>query len=62
MCVPFIYRALLGIEHLERLPGIRWKLTNLERLAKANPKKLKAQARELEALLRKTLDGRPSES
>lgn len=46
--------AVLGIEHLEQLPGIRWKLRNLERLAKANPKKLKAQARELEALLGKS--------
>ncbi|MEK6211909.1 MAG: nucleotidyl transferase AbiEii/AbiGii toxin family protein [Pseudomonadota bacterium] len=43
--------TLLGIEHLEQLPGIRWKLTNLERLAKANPKKLNAQAQELERLL-----------
>lgn len=42
---------LLGIEHLEQLPGIRWKLENLGRLAKTNPKKLKAQAKELEALL-----------
>ncbi len=45
---------LLGIEHLEQLPGIRWKLENLGRLAKANPKKLKAQAQELERLLGKT--------
>jgi len=44
--------ALLGIEHLEQLPGIRWKLANLERLAKANPKKLKAQAEKLEELLK----------
>ncbi len=43
--------ALLGIEHLEQLPGIRWKLSNLERLAKVNPKKLKAQAGALERLL-----------
>jgi hypothetical protein len=43
--------GLLGIEHLEQLPGIRWKLANLERLARANPKKFKAQAQELEALL-----------
>jgi hypothetical protein len=43
--------ALLGIGHLGQLPGIRWKLANLERLAKANPKKLKAQAEELEKLL-----------
>jgi hypothetical protein len=46
--------ALIGIEHLEQLPGIRWKLMNLEQLAKANPKKLKAQAQELEALLGRT--------
>jgi len=45
---------LLGIEHLEQLPGIRWKLANLERLAKANPKKLKVQARELEKMLGKS--------
>ena len=44
---------LLGIEHLEQLPGIRWKLENLGRLAKANPKKLKEQAQELERLLEK---------
>ena len=47
--------ALLGIEHLEQLPGIRWKLSNLERLAKANPKKLRAQAQELEALFDKNV-------
>ena len=47
--------ALLGIEHLEQLPGIRWKLSNLERLAKANPKKLRAQARKLEALFDKNV-------
>lgn len=45
--------ALLGIGHLEQLPGIRWKLRNLEQLAKANPRKFKAQARELERLLNK---------
>ena len=43
--------ALLGIEHLEQLPGIRWKLANLERLAKANPRKFRAQARDLERIL-----------
>lgn len=42
---------LLGIGHLEQLPGVRWKLENLGRLAKANPKKLKEQAQELERLL-----------
>ena len=45
---------LLGIEHLEQLPGIRWKLENLGRLAKANPKKHKEQAHELERLLSKS--------
>ena len=45
---------LLGIEHLDQLPGIRWRLENLERLSKANPKKLKVQAQELERLLRKS--------
>ena len=44
--------AMLGIDHLEQLPGMRWKLTNLERLAKVNPRKFKAQARELETLLK----------
>ena len=44
---------LLGIAHLEQLPGVRWKLENLGRLAKSNPKKLKEQAQELERLLGK---------
>jgi len=43
--------ALLGFEHLEQLPGIRWKLANIDRLAKANPKKFKAQAQQLELRL-----------
>ena len=47
--------TLLGIEHLEQLPGMRWKLVNLERLAKTNPKKLKAQARELEKVIGKSI-------
>ena len=38
---------LLGIEHLEHLPGIRWKLENLGRLAKSNPKKFREQSQEL---------------
>jgi len=42
---------LLGIGHLERLPGVRWKLENLGRLAKSNPKKLNAQADDLERRL-----------
>ena len=45
---------LLGLGHLEELPGIRWKLENLGRLEKANPKKLKEQAQELERLLGKS--------
>jgi predicted nucleotidyltransferase component of viral defense system len=45
--------SLLGIEHLEQMPGVRWKLANLDRLAKANPKKFAAQGEELERLLRK---------
>ena len=44
---------LLGIAHLEQMPGVRWKLENLGRLAKSNPKKLKAQAEDLERLLAK---------
>lgn len=43
--------TLLPIGHLAQLPGIRWKLANIDRLAKANPKKLKAQARALEKVL-----------
>ncbi|OFW00195.1 MAG: hypothetical protein A3G20_04500 [Acidobacteria bacterium RIFCSPLOWO2_12_FULL_59_11] len=42
---------LLGIGHLEQMPGVRWKLENLGRLAKGNPKKLKTQAEGLERLL-----------
>jgi hypothetical protein len=42
---------LLGIPHLEELPGMRWKLMNLERLRKADPKKLESQAQDLEKLL-----------
>ncbi len=45
---------LLGPGNLDELPGIRWKLENLSRLAKANPKKFKEQAQELERLLGKT--------
>ena len=47
--------TLLGIEHLEQLPGIRWKLRNLEQLSRANPKKFRAQAQELEKLLGKSV-------
>lgn len=30
---------LLGIDHLPELPGLRWKLRNLEQLAKCSPAK-----------------------
>ncbi len=35
---------LLGVSHLEQLPGVRWKLQNLERLRKADPRKFAGQA------------------
>lgn len=34
----------LGISHAEHLPGIRWKLHNLEQLARKSPEKFAAQA------------------
>jgi len=36
--------SLLGIEHLEELPAIRWKLHNLDRLERNDPKKFAEQA------------------
>ena len=42
---------LLGFEHLEQLPGIRWKLHNLAALEKNNPKKFAAQIDALTKLL-----------
>ena len=42
---------LLGIAHLEQLPAIRWKMRNLEQLAKTRPKKFAEQADALERLL-----------
>ncbi len=41
--------TLLKIAHAEQLPGIRWKMQNLEKLQKANPKKFAEQS---EALVR----------
>lgn len=41
----------LDIAHVAELPALRWKLKNLQQLAKQNPKKFAAQAKELEALL-----------
>lgn len=43
--------ALLGIEHLEHLPGIRWKLQNLAQLKKSNAKKFAEQGAALAARL-----------
>lgn len=48
---------LLGIAHLEHLPGIRWKLHNLEKLRRANAKKFAEQADALAALLEKSATG-----
>ncbi len=45
--------VLLGIEHFEQLPRVRWKLRNLDQLAKSNPGKFAGQARDLERLFRK---------
>ena len=36
--------SLLGVPHLEQLPGLRWKLQNLERLRKADARKFADQA------------------
>ncbi len=35
---------LLGVAHLEHLPGLRWKMHNLEQLRKSNAKKFAEQA------------------
>ena len=43
--------SLLGIEHLQMLPGIRWKLQNLEKLQKVNPKRFAEQSEDLQRLL-----------
>jgi len=42
---------LLGIAHLEQLPAVRWKMRNLEQLAKTSPKKFAEQADALKRLL-----------
>ncbi|MBS0352593.1 MAG: nucleotidyl transferase AbiEii/AbiGii toxin family protein [Proteobacteria bacterium] len=48
---------LLGIAHLEHLPGIRWKLHNLAQLQKTNTKKFAEQADVLTARLSATTPG-----
>jgi predicted nucleotidyltransferase component of viral defense system len=40
--------SLLGVPHLEQLPGLKWKLQNLEKLRKSNAKKFAEQADSLE--------------
>ena len=47
-------RSLLGVPHLEQLPGLRWKLQNLESLRRANPQKFAEQSDALARLLRTT--------
>jgi hypothetical protein len=42
---------ILGIAHLEQLPAVRWKLRNLEQLAKRSPKKFAEQADALKRLI-----------
>ncbi|MGM4961633.1 hypothetical protein [Bradyrhizobium sp. 604_D8_N2_3] len=42
--------SLLGVPHLEQLPGLRWKLQNLERLRKANARKFAEQSNALARL------------
>jgi predicted nucleotidyltransferase component of viral defense system len=43
--------ALLGVPHLKQLPGLRWKLQNLERLRKADAQKFAEQSKALARLL-----------
>jgi len=43
--------SLLGVPHLEQLPGPRWKLQNLERLRKANARRFAEQSDTLARLL-----------
>ena len=43
--------SLLEIAHLDQLPAIRWKLQNLQQLARENPTKLRTQADDLTRLL-----------
>lgn len=43
---------LLGVAHLEQLPGVRWKLHNLERLRRSNARKFTQQMESLADLLR----------
>ena len=42
--------GLIGLPEAARLPAVRWKLVNLERLKQANPDKHTSQRRALERL------------
>ena len=42
---------LMKCSHLSQLPAIRWKLQNLAKLKKTNPRKISQQADELRARL-----------
>ena len=48
--------ALLGVDHLEAMPGLQWKLHNLAKLERSNPKKFRDQS----DLLEKCLDSNAS--
>ena len=43
--------SLLGIPHVSELPAIRWRLKNLEELARTKPERFRALADELDAKL-----------
>lgn len=43
--------SLLGVEYLERLWALRWKLQDLQQVRKANPRKLAEQSAALGRLL-----------
>jgi hypothetical protein len=44
--------SLLKVPHAQALPGVRWKLHNLSRLQKLNPKKFNEQSEALARLLK----------
>ena len=43
---------MIGLRHAEQLPAVQWKLVNLQKLKRENPKKHAAQRSALEALCR----------
>ncbi len=45
--------SLLGIPHLEELPAIRWRLQNLQELARTKPQRFRALAASLDAQARR---------